>query len=383
MTHNAMTQGTEATPFAPLRLTVRLDAVRANWRTMAAMAGPAATAGVVKADAYGLGMGAIAPALAAAGCETFFVARPDEGAALRALLPEARIFVLDGAPAGAVPLLLAHRLIPVLNSLAEIAAWAGAARKAGGGLDAALHVDTGMNRLGLSGDELSDLAGDAARRLKGLRLALVMSHLASADTPDAAQNRTQLARFRAALARLPPAPASLAASAGVLLGRAYHFDLVRPGVGLYGANPCAANAREEGENPFRTAAVLTARVLQVRRIDKGESVGYAATFRAGRPTMLATVAIGYADAVPRAASNRGAAAFRGVRAPFAGRVSMDLLSLDITGMTTPPGPGDEVELLGDTITLRDAAAAAGASEYEILTRLAAAHGARRYTGEGA
>lgn len=382
----AMTGMTEETGFEPLRLTVRLDAIKANWRTMAAMAAPALAAGVVKAGAYGLGMDRVAPALAAAGCQTFFVARLDEGVRLRKLLPDARIFVLDGAPADTVPALLAHRLIPVLNSLADIAVWSAVAQDAGGGVEAAVHVDTGMNRLGLPGEELAVLAGEQGRRLKGLRLVLVMSHLASADSPDDALNRVQLARFRAALAMLPPAPASLAASAGVLLGKDYHFDLVRPGVALYGAYPRVGGPRADGENPFRTAAVLTARVLQVRRIDKDESVGYGATFRARKPTMLATVAIGYADAIPRAASNQGAAAFRGVRMPFAGRVSMDLLSLDITDMIEAPRPGDDVELLGDCITLRDAARAAQASEYEILTRLAAAHGARRYTdaeaGEG-
>jgi alanine racemase len=348
--------------FEAARLTVRLDAIAANWRTVQRLCGPTVAAGVVKADAYGLGACKVAPALAAAGCDTFFVARLEEGIALRKLCREARIFVLDGAAADAVPALLSFSLIPVLNSLADVAVWSAVA--APGALEAALHVDTGINRLGLPGEELAVLAAEQKKRLKGINLVLVMSHLACADEPSDAMNRMQLERFRAALALLPPAPASLAASAGVLLGKDYHFDLVRPGVGLYGAGPA-----RDGENPFRTAVVLTAKVLQVRRIDKGECVGYAATFRAGKPTMIATVAIGYADGVPRAASSRGAAAFRGVPAPFAGRVSMDLVTLDVTGLIEQPRVGDSVELLGDTITLRDAANAAGTNEYEILTGL--------------
>jgi alanine racemase len=358
-----MNDATPDSDFQAARLTVRLDAVAANWRAMQQRCGTAVAAGVVKANAYGLGVDRIAPALAAAGCETFFVARLEEGVGLRKLLPHARIFLLDGAPADAVPALLSHNLVPVLGSLADVAVWSAVAGK--GTLDAALHVDTGMNRLGLPGEELSILVSEQARRLKGINPVLVMSHLACADDADDAMNATQLERFRAALALLPPAPASLAASAGVLLGKDYHFDLARPGIGLYGANPM-----KSGENPFRTAAVLAARVLQVRRIDKGECVGYAATFRAGRPTMLATVAIGYADGLPRAASNRGAAAFRGARAPIVGRVSMDLVTLDISDLVEQPRVGDLVELMGDTVTLGDVAAAAGTNEYEILTGLA-------------
>lgn len=363
--------------FEAARVTVRLGAIAANYRTIQRLAGPAMAAAVVKADAYGLGMDRIAPVLADAGSHSFFVARLAEGVALRKLLPRARIFVLEGAAAEAVAALLSYRLIPVLNSLDDIAVWSSAAAHdpSRGALDAVLHVDTGINRLGLPGDELAVLAGEQAKRLKGINLVLVMSHLACSDDADNAMNRMQLERFRAALAVLPPAPASLAASGGVLLGKAYHFDLVRPGVALYGANPAA-----RGENRFRTAAVVTARVLQVRRIDKGECVGYAATFRAKRLTMIATVANGYADGIPRAASGRGAAAIGGVRAPIVGRVSMDILTLDVTDLAELPRVGDAVELLGDTISLRDAAEAAATHEYEILTRLACRL-PRHYLGE--
>jgi alanine racemase len=350
--------------FEPARLTVRLGAVAENYRIFRRLAGPAAVAAVVKADGYGLGADRIAPALAAAGCDSFFVARLAEGIALRRVLPAARIFVLDGAAPDAVPALLAHRLTPVLNSLAEIAGWQAAAAAARQALEAVIHVDTGMSRLGLPAYELSVLAAEAGKRLAGLELVLVMSQLASADRPDALLNAAQLSRFRTALAMLPPAPASLAASAGILLGPDYHFDLVRPGVGLYGANP-----RGMGDNPMKTVVFLTARVLQVRHIDAGETVGYGATFRARKPMLLATLALGYADGIVRAASNRGMAAIGGRPLPFVGRVSMDLVTVDVTGLEPAPRAGDEVELLGDSVTLEMLAEAAGTNAYEILNGL--------------
>ena len=352
--------------FEAARLTVRLGAIAANYGTYCRMAGPCAVAAVVKADAYGLGAAAVAPALAQAGCDSFFVARLAEGIALRKILPQARIFVLDGAQSDAVPALLTHRLTPALNSLAEIAAWGAAAASARTSLDAVIHVDTGMNRLGLPPDELAILSGERAHRLAGLNIVLVMSHLACPDEASP-MNAQQLSRFRNALAMLPPAPASLAASHGAMLGMEYHFDLVRPGVALYGANPQPDSEKRGEQNLMQTAAVLTGKVLQVRRIDTGDSVGYAATFRAKKPTMLATVALGYADGLPRTLSNKGAAAIRGARAAIVGRVSMDMLTLDVTGLAV--NPGDTAELLGDAITLGEVAANAGTNEYEILTRL--------------
>ena len=354
--------------FEAARLTVRLGAIVANYRNFRRLAGPAVAAAVVKADAYGLGVGRVAPALLAAGCDTFFVARLAEGIALRALAPKARIFVLDGAPAEAVPALLAHNLVPVLNSLDDIAGWSRAASKIRRVLEAVLHVDTGMNRLGLSAADLSELAASWRTRLANLDLVLVMSHLASADDPGSVQNQAQLSRFRTALAMLPPAPASLAASGGVLLGKPYLFDLVRPGIGLYGGHPQAGH----GENPMRSVAHLTARILQLRRIDKGESVGYAATYRAKRPSMLATMALGYADGLPRSLSNRGMAAFAGSRVPMVGRISMDLLSLDVGAIPANQiKVGDAVEFLGDDMPLDEVASLAGTNAYEILTGLAA------------
>ena len=351
--------------FEAARLTVRLGAVAANYRLCQRLAGPAAVAGVVKADGYGLGLAPIGGALAAAGCDTFFVARLEEGIQLRKVLAGARIYVLDGAAPDTVPALITHRLTPVLNSLAEIAGWAAAARETKTELECAIHIDTGMSRLGLPGEELSVLSAEWQKRLDGLRLVLWMSHLACADEPEAKMNRVQLDRFRTALAMLPPAPASFASSGGVLLGKDYAFDLVRPGIGLYGGNVQNAPA-----SPFAVAAVLSARVLQLRRIDRGESVGYGATFRAKRPTVIATMALGYADGVMRAIGNRGSAAIAGIRAPIVGRVSMDLITLDVTDLPPASLSTDaEAEFFGDTISLEDVAKAADTAAYEILTAI--------------
>jgi alanine racemase len=356
--------------FEAARLTVRLKAIAANYRTYRRLAGPTAVAGVVKADAYGLGAGRVALALMEAGCDSFFVARLEEGVALRKLMARARIFVLDGAAPDAVPALISHRLTPVLNSLSEIAAWSAAANVGRHFLDAVVHVDTGMNRLGLSGDELAQLSAESAKRLSGLNLVLVMSHLACSDEPANTLNAEQLSRFRQALAMLPPAPASLAASHGAMLGMEYHFDLVRPGIALYGANPQAREGTgHAAPNLMQTVVVLGARVLQLRRIDSGEGVGYGATFHAKRPTMLATIALGYADGFPRTLSNKGVAVLNGVRAPIVGRISMDVTILDVTGLAEAPRVGDEAELLGDQVSLGEVAASAGTNEYEILTRL--------------
>lgn len=344
-------------------LTIRLGAVVENYHRCARLAAPAAIAPTVKADAYGLGALPIATALTAAGADTFFVARLEEGISLRTHLPKARIFVLDGAEPDRIEALHHYALTPVLNSLAQISAWS-ASTPAHARLDAAVHVDTGMNRLGLAPDELSILSAEAAKRLGHLRLVLVMSHLACADEPASPTNRTQLARFREALAMLPPAPASLAASAGLLLGRDYVFDIARPGLSLLGGDP----VHHDQPNPFAVAARLSARVLQVRRIDKDQSVGYGATFRSARPTVLATVALGYADGLMRAISNRGSGAIGGTLVPVVGRVSMDVTVLDL-GPHSTARAGDEVEFFGDQIALGAHANAAGTNAYEVLTRI--------------
>ncbi len=343
---------------AAARLEIDLGAVVANWRHTAAVS-HTRSAGVVKADAYGVGLAQAAGALAGAGCDTFFVARLSEGVALRPRLPKARIYVLDGALPDSVPALIAHNLTPVLNSLEQIAAWQSTARR-----DGAIHIDTGMNRLGLPPDELAILVAESRTRLKGLNLVLLLSHLACADDPAHPMNPLQRDRFRAALAMLPPTPASLASTGGVLLGRDYAFDLVRPGLGLYGGNP-----QPSRPNPFRRVVGLTGKILQLARVDAPHSVGYGASYQPAQQTLVATVALGYADGLMRVLGNRGNAAIGGALVPIIGHVSMDMITLDVSGLKTPPAVGDDVEFLGDTISLEMLAADCGTISYEILTSL--------------
>jgi alanine racemase len=349
---------------AGARLLVRLASLRKNYLELQRRAAPALVAPVVKANGYGLGMAEIAKTLAAIGADTFFVARLGEAIALRALHPGARIFAFDGLAPGTATAFIAHAITPVLNTPEEIAEWQGAARERRTRLDAAIQIDTGMNRSGLSREDVHELAANHRSSLAGLDLKLIMSHLACAEeTERKAFSAAQLARFRAALAMLPPAPASLANSAGIELGRDYQFDIVRPGIALYGADPL-----QRQPNPYATVAVLSAPVLQVRRVDSGETVGYGASFTAKVPMTLVTIAIGYADGLPRISAAQGSAALGGVKMRFVGRISMDLATLDAEGVLPAlQVPGAEVEIFGDTICVDDVAQAAQTIQYEILT----------------
>ncbi len=353
-------------------LTVDLDAIVANWRMLAARARPADCAAVVKADAYGLGAAAVAPALAAAGCGQFFVAHLVEGVALRRVLgagPE--ILVLHGPAPGAAPGFAAHRLVPVLNSLAQAAAWAEFGRAQGAPLPAGLQVDTGMARLGLPAAQAAQLAARP-----DLDIRLLLSHLARADEVGHPANAAQLAVLLEVRRHFPGAAASLAASFGMFLGPAYHLDLVRPGAALYGINPAA------GANPMRPVIRLQAPVVQVREIPAGAAVGYGHTWRAGAPARIATLGIGYADGLPRALSNRAGAWLGGVRLKLVGRVSMDSITLDASAV--PEGalaPGTLLDLIGPDCDVDAVAAEAGTVGYELLTRLGDRF-QRRYRGGG-
>lgn len=369
-------------------LSIDLAAIVANWRTLRDRAAPAECAAVVKADAYGLGAAEVATALATAGCRVFVVATVDEGIALREALtatspggmepvpsPPA-IFVLNGAPSGAQMEFVRHGLIPVLNSLADVDSWAMLAEMLGAQLPAVLHVDTGMARLGLPPDELARLAAEPDR-LEGVRLVLVLSHLACADEPDHPFNHRQREAFVAARANLPAAPASFANSSGIFLGTDFHFDLVRPGAALYGVSPVPG-----GPNPMRPVVRLDARILQVREIDSGTTVGYGATFEAGRRTRVATVGVGYADGLFRSLAGRGSGWIGDRRVPLVGRVSMDLITFDVTDVPEALAqPDATIELLGDHQGVDALAAAAGTIGYEVLTSLGARY-ARRYEPTG-
>lgn len=330
----------------------------ANWRKLAGLVVPARCAAVVKADAYGLGAGEVGPALAAAGCTTFFVAHLDEAIALRAVLPQGEIAVLNGLMPGCAADYCEHRLLPVLNDLASVAAW----RQAGGG-PAILHVDTGMARLGLSAAEVERAAADPAL-LAGVPFAYAMSHLACADEPGHPLNPAQRDAFREALARLRiAAPASFANSSGIFLGRDYHFDLARPGVALYGGNPIPGRP-----NPMRPVVRLDGRILQVRGVDPGTPVGYGAAHITGTPARLATVAVGYADGFMRHLSGRAQGYVGDTPVPLVGRVSMDLAIFDVSAAPAAV-PGGFVELLGPHQDVDALAAAAGTIGYEVLTSL--------------
>lgn len=346
-------------------LTIDVDAICANWRALKARLARAECAAVVKADAYGLGALQVAPALYRAGCRHFFVAHLDEGIALRPALPgEATVYILHGALPGAEPELVAHGLVPVVNSLPQLAAWRALARRLDRPLPAILQVDTGMARLGLCAAELARVAGDPST-LEGVDLRLVMSHLVCAEAPADPMNRIQLERFGAALRRLPPVRASLANSSGIFLGHDYHFDLVRPGAALYGVAPVAGEA-----NPMRPVVRLQGKVIQTRTIDAGTPVGYGHAWLASQRSRLATVAVGYADGYLRSLSNRGWASFDGVRLPVVGKVSMDTIVIDITALGDGRiGEGSLIDLASPQIGVDDIAGQAGTIGYEILTGL--------------
>ena len=347
-------------------LEIDLSALAANWQRLVAESAPAEASAVVKADAYGLGLAEAAPALWQAGARTFFVAQLDEALTLRALLPQARIYVLNGLMAGAEADYPAHDLRPVLNSLEELGRW----RQTLGARPhpAALQIDSGMSRLGLEARELARLASEP-QRAAGLEITHLMSHLASADVPGSPQSEQQLAEFLAArqtlAAALGPAGASLANSAGVFLGPAYRFDLTRPGSALYGINPTPGRP-----NPMRQVVRLKGKILQLREIDPLRGVGYGASWRAQGPTRIATVAVGYADGYLRSLSNSGEALVGGHKAPVVGRVSMDLITLDVTAVPEAAArPGTFAELLGPDLPVDTVGDAAGTIGYEILTSL--------------
>jgi alanine racemase len=347
------------------RMTVDLGALAGNWEALAGRADRAATAAVVKGDGYGIGLEQAAHTLAEAGCQTFFVAVPEEGFRLRAAVRDAIIYVLDGLLPGTADDIAEARLRPVLGSWGEIEEWA-EFRNLGGEGSAAIHVDTGMNRLGLTPAEARKLA-QLPELLGAVAPDLLMSHLAAADTPDHPLNRKQLAAFRAVRTLLPDIPASLANSAGIMLGPDYHFDLVRPGIALYGG------AFVEGASPMRPVVTVEARILQVRDVKPGETVGYGATETVRQPSRVAILAVGYADGYHRLAGSSdrraGARAFlRGRHAPLIGRVSMDLVAIDVTGIAGAER-GDWVELIGPNVPVDEVAHHAGTIGYELLTGL--------------
>jgi alanine racemase len=349
-------------------LTIDLGAIAANWRGLRdagrAEGRPIDCAAVLKADAYGTGAAMVGPRLAAEGCRQFFVAHLDEGIALRAVVPDHPICVLNGLLPGTDGDFVEHRLTPALNHLGQLNAWRAAAQRFNRPLDAIIHIDTGMHRLGFSPDEAQILANERGR-LRGLRLALLMSHLVASEEQTNPVNGEQLSRFRGFLRAMPGAPASLANSSGIFLGPDYHFDLLRPGAALYGINPLPGQA-----NPMLPVVTLHARILQTRRIDAFQTVGYGGAWRSGRPSRIATIALGYADGYFRTLIHRTHVYLAGHRVPVIGRISMDLVTIDVTDIPESESQlGATVEVLGGHVTAEDLADHARTNAYEVMTAL--------------
>ncbi len=349
----------------PGYLTIDLRALERNYRRLAALASPAATAAVVKADAYGLGAARVAMRLAAAGCRHFFVAHAGEALALRPLLPpEAQLIVLNGLLPGAEAVCAEAGIIPVINSQEQLVSWQDMAAARGQRLPALLQFDTGMSRLGFAPEARAALKQALATGPR-LDIRYVMSHLACADEPEHAQNAGQLAEMRNVAAEFAPIPLCFANSGGILLGANYHGALARPGIALYGGAPVPGQALEP-------VVRLDVAVIQTRRVNAGAAVGYSATYVARGETKLATIAAGYADGLPRTLSSRGAVYYQGVRLPIIGRVSMDSITIDISALPDDCLQlGSLVEVIGPHQSLEMLAEDAGTISYEILTSLGA------------
>jgi len=349
-------------------LTIDLAAIAANWLALSRQLLTVECAAVVKANAYGLGLKPVVAALADAGCKTFFVADIAEARTVRARAKDATIYVLHGFTLQCAEAFIELPARPVINSMTELAEWdAFVADRAWQG-GAALHVDTGMNRLGVSPEEAAALAPRAQTQNHGI--ALLLSHLACADIPDHPLNAKQLRLFRELRALYSGIPASLANSSGIFLGDATYFDLARPGAALYGINPTPGRP-----NPMTSVVELTGRVVQIRAVAREQTIGYGATWTAPRNSRIAVVSLGYANGLLRAGSAAdehpgGAAIVAGKRCPIVGRISMDLLMIDITDL--PDGAvrrGNFATLIGGELGIDEVAAAAGTIGYEVLTRL--------------
>ena len=350
-------------------LVIKLNTIAHNWKNLSQFVSPAICAAVVKANCYGLGARRIVPVLNQAGCNVFFVATNDEAKEARDLAPKSTIFVLNGLMAGGAGVLDPNIAWPVISSIEEAREWAGHAQPQGKRLPCALQVDSGLNRLGLSARDVQQLASEM-HVMGALDVRLIMSHLACADETKHQKNIQQLEVLDNLLPLLPTVPVSLAASDGLMLGKAYHHNMVRPGYALYGGQ-----ASPDHQAPVKPVVAAFSKVIQVRDVAPGQSVGYSATFMAERPSKIATITAGYADGFFRHASTpsgekHGEVAFNGHRAPVAGRISMDLITVDVTDREeNPVQRGDWAEIIGPTISLEQFGQNAGTIGYEALTRL--------------
>lgn len=345
-------------------LTVDLAHIATNWKRLAERVAPAECTAVVKANAYGLGVAPVARALFAAGSRTFFVANLAEAIALREILPTATIGVFNGLLPHCEKEYQHFQLLPVLNHLAEVERWHCYAKKCGRKLPAFLHIDTGMNRLGLDPFEVAQLRS-SPHKLEGIAIAAYLSHFACADIPQHPLTAEQAQRFSLARQGLPAAAASLCNSSGIFCSKKYHLNLVRPGCALYGLNPIPTTT-----NPMKPVVRWQGRILQLRDVPLGETIGYGASYCAHRPLRLATVAAGYADGLLRPLHSRIQVAIGTYYAPIIGRISMDMITVDVTDIPCEAiHLGDFVDLLNDSLTIDELAIASGTIGYEIITAL--------------
>ncbi|GAB5457617.1 MAG: alanine racemase [Henriciella sp.] len=343
------------------RARIHLNNIADNWRTLRAAQESGLTASVIKADAYGHGLEQVAETLHEAGCDHFFVAHGFEGERARNILgPHPSIYVLNGPNPYEEPLYRMSALTPVINSLYQfqtLVAWMQSSGKLRNGY--ALHFDTGMNRLGLPVSDAAQIAEATA----GSDASMIMTHLACSETASNTMNAFQLAQFEAALTHFPNVPISLANSGGVWLGEAYRADLTRPGIALYGGGTAPEGTQ------LKPGMTLEAPILQVHVAQTGETVGYGATHTFSKPTPLATVALGYGDGFPRSASNTGFAMIDTMRCPIVGRVSMDLITIDVSAGVNLARPGVFAQFIGSHAPLEEQASLAGTIGYELTTGL--------------
>lgn len=362
-------------------LTIDLGAIEANWKKLRSMAMPTDCAAVVKADAYGCGLEPVTALLYHAGCTVFFVADLSEGKRVRRIAPDATVYVLGGLPPGTAPVFAEHALRPVIGSSAELAEWDSfvSASNWQGGI--ALHVDTGMNRLGVTIEEAIALAPRIKSENHGIML--LMTHFVASEIHEHPRNNEQMLAFREIRSLYRGVAASIANSSGIFLGSSAHLDLVRPGVALYGVNPTPGKP-----NPMRPVVHLEARIILTREVAFGDTVGYDASWTARRPSRVAIVAVGYADGYFRMASGTdqkpgGMVLVAGRRCPIVGRISMDLMAIDVTDL---PGSavrrGDYVTLIGDGFDVDALAEQFNTNGYEVLTSLGRRY-ARIYKGSSA
>ena len=358
---------------ADSKLTIDLSVIADNYKLLCKKFTGSKVASVVKANAYGLGIEKVAPRLAEVGCKSFFVANLDEAVQLRGVLPESEIFVFHGVCLGQEKVFCEYNLIPCIASSEQFKIWSLYANKLGKKLPAILHIDTGMNRLGISFSCLERFVSD--NDISCLDVRYVMSHLACADDEKSKKNIEQLNKIRIVAKILPNIPISFVNSSGVFLGENYHFDLARPGVALYGGSPNPAI-----KNPMRNVISLTSKIIQIRELVKDEDVGYGATANLKKGSKIATLPVGYADGYVRSLGNKGFCYFGDEKLPVVGRVSMDLITVDVTSiLDNEIKVGDEIEIIGNNATIDDIATCAGTIGYEVLTSLGRRYN-RVYTG---